>query len=152
MLQYNFIRSGQISSREFHLLSIIDSYSGECHLKTSQYAEMMSCSIRTIKRLIKSLVKKGYINIRYGLYKSIHIGLMNLVETVWKPNLNKIKSKVPKWSFKSANGVTTNIERNKEINKVVRYPLFKAEEIKCSYNIPLESKTMLENLKMKLGL
>lgn len=154
MLSYNFIRSGELTSRELHLLSIIDSYSGESHLKLAQYAEMMRASIRTIKRVIKSLKEKGYVTIRYGLYKSIHIGINNLSKALWKVNEKKnlSKSKGPKWSFKRANSVPSNIESNKEINKAIRYPIFKEESLLIGNEMPVVAQSMLKNLKNKLGI
>ena len=149
-LSYTFVQSGAVSSKEMHFLTIIDSYSNESHLKLKQYSEIMKCSIRTLKRIVKSLKEKGYIQVRYGLYKSLHI-LVDLA-LLWKPNVTKPRSKGPSWTFKRAKGSTSNIERNKEINKGVTYPIFRAETAECSYEMPQEAKSMLENLKSKLGL
>lgn len=152
MLAYQVTRSGELSSREFHFLSIVDSFSNESHLKLKQYAEIMRTSVRTLKRVVKSLKEKGYIQIRYGLYKSLHIAVSSLSNALWKPNTVKPRSKGPKWSFKRAKGDTSNIERNREINKRVIYPIFRAETAEYSTEMPQEAKSMLENLKAKLGL
>lgn len=154
MLSYNFVRSGELTSRELHLLTIINSYSGESHLKLAQYAEMMRASIRTVKRVIKSLKEKGFVTIRYGLYKSLHVAVCRLSNILWKPNdkKNLEKSKGPKWSFKRAIHGTSNIERNKEINKGVRYPIFKEETLDLSDEMPVQARSMLDNLKNKLGI
>ena len=152
MLAYQLTRSGDLSSREFHFLSIVDSFSNESHLKLQQYAEIMRTSVRTLKRVVKSLREKGYIQVRYGLYKSLHIAVSSLSNALWKPNTIKPKSKGPKWSFKRAKGDTSNIERNKEINKGVTYPIFKAETAEYSTQMPDEAKSMLDSLKAKLGI
>jgi hypothetical protein len=150
MLAYNLVRSNDLSSREFHFLSIVDSFSNESHLKLKDYAEIMRTSIRTLKRVVKSLREKGYIQVRYGLYKSLHIAVST--RALWKPNTGKPKSKGPKWSVKRAKGDSSNIERNKEINKGVIYPIFKAETAEYSTEMPQEAKSMLENLKSRLGI
>lgn len=152
MLAYQVTRSGDLSSREFHFLSIVDSFSNESHLKLSQYAEIMHTSVRTLKRVVKSLREKGYIQVRYGLYKSLHIAVNALSNALWKPNTVKPRSKGPKCPFKRANGDTSNIERNKEINKRVIYPIFKAEPAEYSTEMPQEAKSMLQNLKARLGI
>lgn len=154
MLSYNFIRSGELTSREIHLLSIIDSFSGESHLKLQQYADIMRSSVRTIKRVIKSLKEKGYIKLRYGLYKSIHIAINNVSKILWKTNEKKnlSNSKGPKWSFKRAKHVPSNIEGNKEINKAIKYPIFKEEKLSIGDEMPINARSMLENLKTRLGI
>jgi len=75
MLSYNFTRSCQLTSKEFHFLAIVDSFSGESHLKLKDYAEIMHTSIRTLKRVLRSLKEKGFIKVRYGLYKSLHLAV-----------------------------------------------------------------------------
>jgi hypothetical protein len=153
MLCYEFIRSGQTTVREFLVLNIINSFSGESHLKLAQYAEIAKCSVRTMKRTIKSLAQKGLISIRYGLYKSLHIGVNNLKNIVWKPNLKKIfqSSKGPKSTIKRAMGVTSNIESNKEINK--RFPIFNENiEEKPKHDevpVPMELKSIWDRLTKK---
>lgn len=130
MFNHVWVRDNQLTSREFHFISVINSYSGESHLQCKHYAEILKCSVRTIKRIIQSLIKKGIICVRYGFYKSIHISLYNIAEMLWKPNLNKIKRRAqgPKSTFKRANGGTTNIESNKEINKSGFFKPYQHEE------------------------
>jgi hypothetical protein len=75
-----------------------------------------------------------------------------LSNALWKPNRGRPKSKGPKWSFKRAKADTSNIERNKEINKGVTYPIFKSETAEIGNEMPIEAKSMLQNLKAKLGI
>lgn len=150
MLAYAAVREMNLNSKEFHFISIVDSYSKESHIKLKDYAQMMKCSVRTVKRIIKSLKDKGYIILRYGLYKSLHIAVNALAGLLWKPNVNK--SKGPKWYSKRAKHDPSNIERNKEINKGIKYPIFRPENQEISFEMPKEAQSMLENLKSKLGL
>jgi len=148
MLSYNFTRSGQLTSKEFHFLAIVDSFSGESHLKLKDYAEIMNTSIRTLKRVLRSLKEKGFIKVRYGLYKSLHLAVETVSNILWKPN--EKKSKGPKSSIKRAKDVPSNTRENKEINKGVRYPIFKEERTEVSSEMPKDIQNMLSALKEKL--
>jgi hypothetical protein len=129
MLSYNFTRSGQVSSMEFHLLAIIDSFSGESHLKIDQYAKMLQRSPRTVRRLIKSLRDRGFIHCRYGVWKSLHLALNEASEIVHKLNtrIKKTFSYRPRPTIKTANKVPFNIESNKEKNKAAKYAVVRKE-------------------------
>lgn len=130
MLSYSFVRSGALTPNEFMFLSIVDSFSGESHLKLKDFAEIMHKSIRSCKRILKSLKEKNYIVCRYGLYKSIHLSVNALSNAIWRPNVKKIfqKSKGPNWFVKRAMPDLSNIERNKENNKKTIRNYFKSEE------------------------
>jgi len=150
MISYNFIRNNDLSSRELNFLHIVDSFTNESHLKCSQYAQMMKCSTRTIKRLIQSLVKKGYLKIRYGIFKSIHL---KLIET--KGIIQNLFSKVTKKTFKSDTHVTSNIrEHKKKINTppAIKYSIYKHEEIKIDSNSIPRTMEWIQNLKKQSGL
>lgn len=74
-LNYNALRENDLTSVELHLLIIVSSYSKESHISLSEFARMMKASISTVKRVIVSLKQKGHINVRYGVYKSLHISI-----------------------------------------------------------------------------
>ena len=120
MLSYEFVRSSRANSNELHLLNIIDSFSGECHLSVGQLSAMVGKSRRTVKRILQSLREKGMICVRYGLYKSIHVSISAASGICWK--LNEAKKKICRFSkgpfgfTKRASGNTSNIERNKKKN------------------------------------
>lgn len=123
MFSYNFVRSGAVTGDEFLFLSIVNSFSRESHLKLADYSQMMGRSKRTVKRIIKSLKDKGFLAIRYGLYKSLHIAVDIAKGVLWKANLGKnlAFSKGPNMFFKRAKLGPSNIESNKEKNKELIY-------------------------------
>lgn len=72
-LNYNAIRENDLNDKEFRLLTIVSSYSKSCHLKCSDFMRMMNVSDKTVRRTIKSLQKKGHIEVKYWLYKTMII-------------------------------------------------------------------------------
>lgn len=123
MFDYNFTRSGILTGNEFLFLNIVNSFSNESHLKLEQYAQIMGRSTRTIRRIIISLKRKGYLSIRYGVYKSLHLKVAQEAGILWKANMRKLKafSKGTFLSRKRDTGVRSNIEGNKEINMRPKY-------------------------------
>lgn len=157
MIMYNFTRSGQVTPNEYMLLGIIDSFSGESHLKVAKYAEIMGKSTRTIKRIIRSLKDKGLIAVRHGLYKSIHLSIDAAKGVAWKINQGKnwLFSKGPKWTSKRDKKVTSNIEDNKEKNILKLKSSFLGENSQTEHPggreipIPEEFKGIWERLLNK---
>lgn len=154
MLTYNFIRENDLNSRELHFLSIVSSYSNESHLKVSQYAEMIKVTDRTIKRIIQSLKNKKRIEVRYGLYKSIHISiskgtpvaLIKGTKTTFKRDKNDTQKGHPRpFQYR---------EHKENIKRPPSREIFKSEdqEHPGTGDIPEHSKHQLNQLKSKLGL
>jgi len=79
-LSNKLIRSGKFKPMELSILMLVSTYSEECKIPLALLTSMVNRSIRTVQKAIDSLVSKGALTKRHGLFNRVILKTVDFSE------------------------------------------------------------------------